>query len=136
MMSDQPPSIMNDSRSVDPRTGLSVERTLLAWVRTGLSMMGFGFVVERFGLFLRELRTAEHINNHVNIGVSFIFGAGLMILGVAILILAAFYHIRLMRKLASGEQYVVSSISFSVIVTFLLAIFGLAMTGFMIYTTL
>ncbi len=33
----------------------AAERTLLAWVRTGLAMMGFGFVVARFGLFLREL---------------------------------------------------------------------------------
>ncbi len=31
------------------------ERTFLAWVRTALAMMGFGFVVARFGLFLREM---------------------------------------------------------------------------------
>jgi uncharacterized membrane protein YidH (DUF202 family) len=36
-----------------PRVYLAVERTLLAWIRTGLDMMGFGFVVARFGLFLR-----------------------------------------------------------------------------------
>ena len=35
------------------------ERTLLAWIRTALSMMGFGFVVARFGLFLRELAAAH-----------------------------------------------------------------------------
>ena len=31
------------------------ERTFLAWVRTALALMGFGFVVARFGMFLREL---------------------------------------------------------------------------------
>lgn len=31
------------------------ERTLLAWIRTALSLMGLGFVIARFGLFLREL---------------------------------------------------------------------------------
>ena len=36
----------------DPRTRLAGERTLLAWVRTGLAKMGCGFVVARFGLFL------------------------------------------------------------------------------------
>src|SRR5271156_3896829 len=39
----------------DPRIYFAAERTLLAWVRTGLTMMGFGFVVARFGFFLREL---------------------------------------------------------------------------------
>ncbi len=38
----------------DPRVALAVERTYLAWVRTALAMMGFGFVVARFALFLNE----------------------------------------------------------------------------------
>ncbi|HET6326866.1 MAG TPA: DUF202 domain-containing protein [Planctomycetaceae bacterium] len=43
----------------DPRVYFAAERTLLAWVRTGLAMMGFGFVVARFGLFLRELASEQ-----------------------------------------------------------------------------
>jgi putative membrane protein len=34
---------------------LAAERTLLAWISTGLALMGFGFVVARFGLFLQQL---------------------------------------------------------------------------------
>ncbi len=37
----------------DPRVFFAAERTLLAWVRTGLAVMGLGFVVARFGLFVR-----------------------------------------------------------------------------------
>jgi hypothetical protein len=43
----------------DPQVRMASERTLLAWVRTGLGLMGFGFVVAKFGLFLRELEAAR-----------------------------------------------------------------------------
>ena len=38
---------------------LAAERTFLAWIRTGLALMGFGFVVARFGLFLQQIQVVE-----------------------------------------------------------------------------
>ena len=46
------------------RLHLASERTLLAWVRTGLSLMGFGFAIARFGLFLRALAGGENVPVH------------------------------------------------------------------------
>ena len=46
---------MADAASNDPRVHFAAERTFLAWIRTGLALMGFGFVVARFGLFLKEV---------------------------------------------------------------------------------
>src|SRR5262249_13696860 len=130
------PGVDNPSElTIDARTGMAAERTLLAWLRTGIAMMGFGFVVARFGLFLRELSTAADLPPHVNTGISFWFGGGLMLLGVVVLILSAVHHIRLMRKLATGEPYRTRQFSLGVVMTLLLAVIGLAMTAYLIYST-
>lgn len=43
----------------DPRVFFAAERTLLAWVRSGLTVMALGFVVARFGLFLTLLAASS-----------------------------------------------------------------------------
>ena len=47
---------MQSSGSSGASDYLAAERTFLAWIRTGLALMGFGFVVARFGLFLQEIQ--------------------------------------------------------------------------------
>ena len=65
----------------DPRVYFAAERTLLAWIRTGITIMALGFVVARFGLFLRLLRadTGEVISGS---GLSPFLGAALVLIGV------------------------------------------------------
>lgn len=43
----------------DPRVFFAAERTLLAWLRTSIALIGLGFVVSRFGLFMEMLATAS-----------------------------------------------------------------------------
>jgi putative membrane protein len=79
----------------DPRVFFAAERTLLAWVRTGLTIMAFGFVVARFGLFLRLLATQQpgavaHLDAHHE--VSNIVGILLVVVGIACMVLGAFQH--------------------------------------------
>ncbi len=116
---------------MDPRVGLAAERTLLAWVRTGLAMMGFGFVVARFGLFLHEIAAAPPAPTRATSGLSLWIGGTLVVLGVAVNVLAAVQHIGLLRRLERGEPYQSSVWSLGVVVTLLLAVIGLVMTAYL-----
>ena len=84
--------IKKPNEPLDPRVYFASERTLLAWIRTGLAMMGFGFVVARFGLFLRELATMRDVPPQTHSGLSLSVGTTLVIMGVAVNSLAAIKH--------------------------------------------
>lgn len=118
--------------AMDPRVGLAAERTLLAWVRTGLALMGFGFVVARFGLFLHEIAAARPSPPPPSPGLSVWIGGGLVVLGVLVNIAAAVGHVRLLGRLERGEPYRASPWSLGVAVTLLLAALGVAMTAYLI----
>jgi len=90
--------------ALDPRVGLAAERTLLAWVRTGLALMGFGFVVARFGLFLHEIAAIRPAPPPPP-SLSLWIGGGLVVLGVVVNVAAAVQHVRLLRRLERGEPY-------------------------------
>ena len=86
----------------DPRVYFAAERTFLAWIRTGLGLMGIGFAVSRFGLFLRQFGAAEtHIPTH-STGLSQWSGVGLVALGVLVNLVSVARHIQLVHQLSSG----------------------------------
>jgi putative membrane protein len=101
---------MNESRKPDaaddPRVRYAIERTLLAWVRTGLSLMGLGFVVARFGLFLHEIEAVrQDAMPTASTGLSLWIGVALILLGVTVNLLVAAEHLRLMRQIQSLPPY-------------------------------
>lgn len=111
---------------------LAAERTLLAWIRTGLALMGFGFVVARFGLFLQEFQTIQHVPIARSSGPSLWFGTALIAVGVLVNIAAGWSHVRLVRELNRGEAEHARGAMQPVIVAFLLALVGLAMAIYLV----
>src|SRR6204780_3518094 len=111
---------------------LAAERTLLAWVRTGLALMGFGFVVARFGLFLQELQTVQKIFSAQSYGLSLWFGTALIAVGVIVNLFAGWQHARLVRDLDRGGVVRARPAAPAVAIALFLALVGLAMTIYLI----
>ena len=119
-------------QKADLRDYLAAERTLLAWIRTGLALMGFGFVVARFGLFLQELQFAQHLPSVRSYGLSLWFGTALIAVGVIVNIFAGWRHARLIRELDRGEATHARPSTHAATIAFFLALVGLAMAIYLL----
>src|ERR1017187_4439708 len=97
---------MNETRgsSTDPRIYMAAERTFLAWIRTGIAFMGFGFVVARFCLFLREIALVNNVTfaKHKN-SFSLPAGIALIVAGIMVTLIAAIRHRRYIQGLDRGQ---------------------------------
>jgi putative membrane protein len=111
---------------------LAVERTLLAWIRTGLALMGFGFVVARFGLFLERLLMLESRTGGQSYGLSLWFGTALIVGGIIVNAFAGWHHIRLVHQLDRGEPAHSRGSIQAVAIAFFLALAGLVMAIYLV----
>src|ERR1700675_981085 len=127
---------MDGPENPQPRASLSdylaAERTLLAWIRTGLALMGFGFVVAKFGLFLREL-TAIRPEIHVKSSAfSTAAGTALILIGVVIDIASAVRHVKFINDVKRGADSIARPSYAAIAVAVVLAIIGAAMMVYML----
>ena len=88
----------------DPRIYLAAERTFLAWLRTSLAMMGFGFVVARFGLFMREIAPAQSTTPPSPAGLSVKGGTALVMAGVLVAIASMVRYRRMVQRIDRGAE--------------------------------
>jgi putative membrane protein len=117
----------------DLRDYLAEERTFLAWIRTGIALMGFGFVVARFGIFGDEPQMSQQAQAVHSHEFSLWVGAALIAIGATVNLFSAQRFARLVGKL-NRDHFVDRSLSRQgVIVALFLALLGIAMT---IYLTL
>ncbi len=123
---------MADEPVKDPRVYFAEERTFLAWIRTGLGLMGVGFAVARFGLFLREFRANEAHVAMQGTGISVWSGVAIVVLGVVVLVAAIAQHIRTVHELACGSWKPGRVARNAVVLASLLAVVGVAMAVYLL----
>jgi uncharacterized membrane protein YidH (DUF202 family) len=96
------------AESRDRRVHMANERTFLAWIRTSIGIMAFGFVVERFALFMEHFsnvlgtRTEIPSLQHGH-GYSSIFGIILIGFGVLISVLAFVRYKKMQKQIDAGS---------------------------------
>jgi putative membrane protein len=104
------------------RTRLAAERTLMAWVRTALSMIGFGFTIYKFLQVVQEQSTLPVLRPQAprNVGLT------LVSIGTFAVIIACVQHWKYIKKLRPDQPYKLSR-DLTFIVACLIAFLGLLM---------
>ncbi|MEO8129170.1 MAG: DUF202 domain-containing protein [Bryobacteraceae bacterium] len=116
----------------DLREYLAAERTTLAYVRTGLSMMGIGFVVARFGLVLRIMQMNLQASHQVSTGRSLWLGTGLVLLGSLVNLLSTWQYWRQVYHLNERLHAHASASWLAISLALALAAVGIAMAAYLI----
>lgn len=109
----------------DPRVLFAAERTLLAWNRTSLGFMAFGFVMERAGLLLRAI---EHTSPRDSmLAPTFLLGIGFIILGAACALVSSLQYSAVLKTLTPDEFPKGYSPRWGMVVNIIVALLGLAL---------
>lgn len=86
---------------------LANERTFLAWIRTAVAIMGFGFVVVKFSIFIKTVSISmSHPPQSQQIESSHLIGISLVALGTAIIILSYLRYTATAKGLEYGNYYI------------------------------
>lgn len=106
------------------REHLANERNFLAWIRTSIALMGFGFVIVKFALFLKQISIMLE-TKLITPSKGFSAVVGVVMVGLGILIAAfAFWQFRRIGKQINNDTYLPSNM-LSVFLTLALLIGGI-----------
>lgn len=113
----------------DPRVFFAAERTLMAWNRTGLTLMAFGFVIEKFDLFVNML--AHQSAAQMTRGVSFWIGLSFILLGATVCAAAVLQYRTTLKTLRPIEIPPGYWVHMGTLTNLLVALLGLVLTVYL-----
>lgn len=112
----------------DPRVFFAAERTLLAWNRTALALMAFGFVIERFGLFARLLRDEPGSASPLSGAASLWIGIAFIAIGAAVSVIAVLQYRKVLQTLKPVEIPEGYRVNLGVCTNVAVAVLGIVLT--------
>lgn len=115
------------------REHLANERTFLAWIRTSIALMGFGFVIVKFTFFLKEISLLLESSIDSSKGYSAMVGVIMITLGV-ILAMLAYLQYKKNEKQINNSLYVSSS-WLSLFITFIILTGGVVLILYLVSIT-
>jgi putative membrane protein len=117
------------------RDHLANERTFLAWVRTGVAVVVFGFAIGRFAVAIRQWMQLEGQGHVVpTAGLSVWFGTVAIVAGVLVCLMGLVRYRQTRKQIDSGNFQPAGFIID--IVGIVTAIFGLALAAYLVYIDL
>jgi len=119
----------------DPRVFFAAERTLLAWLRTGLTIIALGFVISRFGLFVQLLATQSQGSSPVaRSSLSAGLGVTFVIIGTLAIVVAAVQHQRFVATLPQADLPHAYFRAFAFVLSLLVGALGVVLASYLFVT--
>jgi putative membrane protein len=116
------------------------ERTFLAWVRTGIAVVAFGFVVEKFNLFVVYMARADAANHgdramleRLNGPLGRYEGLALILVGVALIVAAAVRFIRVRRLIDDQDTHDAGGYRAELALSLVLALVVVASSAYLVF---